>query len=44
MVLVTALSGAILGLALPVASGIIVDEILPAADLPRLVTICLFWW
>ena len=42
MVLVTALLGAVLGLALPVASGIIVDEILPAADLPRLVVICLF--
>ncbi len=34
MVFVTALLGAILGLSLPVASGIIVDQILPAADLP----------
>jgi NHLM bacteriocin system ABC transporter peptidase/ATP-binding protein/NHLM bacteriocin system ABC transporter ATP-binding protein len=42
MVLVTALVGATLGLALPVASGIIVDEILPAADLPRLAIVCLF--
>ena len=42
MVFAMALFGAILGLALPVASGIIVDQVLPAADLSRLGTVCLF--
>ena len=42
MVFFLALLGALLGLSIPVASGIIVDQVLPAADLSGLAIICLF--
>jgi NHLM bacteriocin system ABC transporter peptidase/ATP-binding protein/NHLM bacteriocin system ABC transporter ATP-binding protein len=42
MVFVMALWCAILGLAIPVASGVIVDQVLPAADLPQLALVCVF--
>jgi NHLM bacteriocin system ABC transporter peptidase/ATP-binding protein/NHLM bacteriocin system ABC transporter ATP-binding protein len=40
--LAMALIGAILGLSIPIASGILVDEVIPAADHGRLVVLCLF--
>ena len=42
MVFFMALLGALLGLSIPVASGIIVDQVLPAADLSSLAIVCLF--
>jgi NHLM bacteriocin system ABC transporter peptidase/ATP-binding protein/NHLM bacteriocin system ABC transporter ATP-binding protein len=42
MVFLMALFGALLALPIPVASGIIFDQVLPAADLPSLVIVCLF--
>ncbi len=42
MVFLMALLGALLGLSIPVASGIIVDQVLPAADLSSLTIVCLF--
>ena len=42
MVFLMALFGALLGLSVPVASGIIVDQVLPAADLTSLGIVCLF--
>jgi len=41
-VVVLALLGALFGLTIPIASGILVDQVIPAADLPRLAVICLF--
>ena len=37
-----ALLGALFGLTIPIASGILVDQIIPAADRRRLGVICLF--
>ncbi len=42
MVVALALLGALFGLTIPIASGILVDQVIPAADLPRLGVICLF--
>ena len=42
VVLIAAFVGALLGLAIPVASGLLVDQVLPEADLPRLVVTCGF--
>ena len=36
VVLIVAFCGALLGLSIPIASGILVDQVLPEADLPRL--------
>ncbi len=36
LILALALLGAVLGLSIPIASGILVDQVIPAADLPRL--------
>ncbi|MGO9468605.1 MAG: NHLP family bacteriocin export ABC transporter peptidase/permease/ATPase subunit [Isosphaeraceae bacterium] len=41
-VLAMALAGALLGLSIPIASGIIVDQVIPAADHGRLLVLCLF--
>ncbi len=41
-VLAMALAGALLGLSIPIASGIIVDQVIPAADRGRLLVLCLF--
>ena len=41
-VLAMALAGALLGLSIPIASGIIVDQVIPAADRWRLLVLCLF--
>jgi NHLM bacteriocin system ABC transporter ATP-binding protein len=40
--LAMALVGALLGLSIPIASGILVDQVIPAADRDRLVVLCLF--
>jgi NHLM bacteriocin system ABC transporter peptidase/ATP-binding protein/NHLM bacteriocin system ABC transporter ATP-binding protein len=42
MVLIMAFFGAMLGLSIPIASGVIVDQVLPEADLNRLTVICAF--
>jgi len=42
MVLVMAVLSAILGLSIPIASGLVVDQVLPDADLRRLALVCLF--
>ncbi len=42
MVLAMALAGALLGLSIPIASGIIVDQVIPTADRGRLIVLCLF--
>jgi ATP-binding cassette subfamily C protein len=42
LVLIMALLGALLGLSIPVASGILVDQVIPAADEHRLVVLCMF--
>ncbi len=42
VVLMVAFFGALLGLSLPIASGILVDQVLPEADLPRLAVMCGF--
>ena len=42
IVVALALLGALFGLTIPIASGILVDQVIPAADLPRLGVICLF--
>ncbi len=42
MVIAMAVLGAILGLSIPMASGIIVDQVLPPADLRQLTIVCLF--
>ncbi|MFI5460513.1 MAG: NHLP family bacteriocin export ABC transporter peptidase/permease/ATPase subunit [Isosphaerales bacterium] len=42
MVLAMALLGALFGLSIPIASGILVDQVIPENDLPRLAVMCLF--
>jgi NHLM bacteriocin system ABC transporter peptidase/ATP-binding protein/NHLM bacteriocin system ABC transporter ATP-binding protein len=42
MVLAMALVGAALGLAIPIAAGILVDQVIPTADLTRLSITCVF--
>jgi NHLM bacteriocin system ABC transporter peptidase/ATP-binding protein/NHLM bacteriocin system ABC transporter ATP-binding protein len=42
MVLAMALAGAIFGLSIPIASGILVDQVIPENDLPRLELMCAF--
>jgi NHLM bacteriocin system ABC transporter peptidase/ATP-binding protein/NHLM bacteriocin system ABC transporter ATP-binding protein len=42
LVLALALYGAVLGLSIPIASGILVDQVIPAADLLRLDVVCVF--
>ena len=42
IVSIVALLGAMLGLSIPIASGILVDQVLPEADLPRLAVMCGF--
>ena len=42
MVLFMALASALVGLSIPIASGIIVDQILPEADLERVAVVCGF--
>jgi NHLM bacteriocin system ABC transporter peptidase/ATP-binding protein/NHLM bacteriocin system ABC transporter ATP-binding protein len=42
MVMAMALAGALMGLSIPIASGIIVDQVIPAADHWRLIILCLF--
>jgi NHLM bacteriocin system ABC transporter peptidase/ATP-binding protein/NHLM bacteriocin system ABC transporter ATP-binding protein len=42
LVVVTALAGALLGLSIPVAAGIVVDQIIPEADDFRLIVLCVF--
>jgi NHLM bacteriocin system ABC transporter peptidase/ATP-binding protein/NHLM bacteriocin system ABC transporter ATP-binding protein len=41
-ILIVAFFGALLGLSIPIASGILVDQVLPEADLPRLAVTCGF--
>jgi len=40
--LAMALAGSLLGLSIPIASGIIVDQVIPAADYGRLIALCSF--
>jgi NHLM bacteriocin system ABC transporter peptidase/ATP-binding protein/NHLM bacteriocin system ABC transporter ATP-binding protein len=42
LILALALLGAVLGLSIPIASGILVDQVIPAADLLRLDALCVF--
>ncbi len=42
MMIVMAVLSALLGLSIPVASGIIVDQVLPQADLGQLAVVCVF--
>src|SRR5205823_5169268 len=42
LVLAMALLGALFGLAIPIASGILVDQVIPEANVPRLAVLCGF--